>query len=107
MDPSGRYFEAERTDIAMHTTATIAKHPVHPMLVDFLVGLWISFRLYELIGSGVAAPAVCSPVAMNTTVSGFIGALAAVAPRFMELLFCKGDARSVVHVYGVGVEGRE
>ena len=53
------------------------------MLVDFLVGLWISFRLYELIGSDLTAPAVCCPVAMNAPISGFIGAQGTAVPRGM------------------------
>ncbi len=67
----------------MQTPATIAKHPIHPMLVNFPIGLWIFSLVCDLIGLGVAAPAVCCPVAMNAPISGFIGAQGTAVPRGM------------------------
>jgi uncharacterized membrane protein len=54
----------------MRTPASISKHPIHPMLIVFPIGLWV-FSLASLL-----------------CVSGWLGG-------------------QMVHVYGVGVEGRE
>ncbi|MEO9135760.1 MAG: DUF2231 domain-containing protein, partial [Casimicrobiaceae bacterium] len=40
----------------MQTPASIAKHPIHPMLVVFPIGLWIFSLICDLIGLGVATP---------------------------------------------------
>ena len=44
----------------MRTPASIGKHPIHPMLVVFPLGLWV-FSL--MISLAVAAPAVWATVA--------------------------------------------
>ncbi len=79
----------------MQTPASIAKHPIHPMLVSFPIGLWIFSLVCDLIGLGVAAPAVWFTVAFYAMVGGFIGALAAAVPGFIDLLFYKGGAPPV------------
>ncbi len=79
----------------MRTPASIAKHPIHPMLVNFPIGLWIFSLVCDLISLGVAAPAVWSTVAFYSMVGGFIGALAAAVPGFIDLLYYKGGAPPV------------
>lgn len=74
----------------MQTPASIAKHPIHPMLVNFPIGLWMFSLVCDLIGLSVAAPAVWFTVAFYTMVGGLIGALAAAVPGFIDLLFYKG-----------------
>lgn len=76
----------------MRTPASIAKHPIHPMLVNFPIGLWVFSLVCDLIGLGVAGPAVWSTVAFYSMVGGFIGALAAAVPGFIDLLYYKGGA---------------
>ena len=79
----------------MQTPASIGKHPIHPMLVSFPIGLWIFSLVCDLIGLAVAAPAVWFTVAFYTMIGGFIGALAAAVPGFIDLLFYKGGAPPV------------
>lgn len=74
----------------MQTPASIAKHPIHPMLVNFPIGLWIFSLVCDLIGLSVAAPAIWFTVAFYTMVGGLIGALAAAIPGFIDLLYYKG-----------------
>ena len=68
----------------MRTSASIYKHPIHPMLVVFPIGLWIFLLACDLIRLAGASPEIWSTVALITMVGG-----------------------QMVHVYGVGVEGRE
>ncbi len=74
----------------MRTPASIGKHPIHPMLVVFPIGLWIFSLVCDLIGLSVASPAVWFTVAFYTMVGGLIGALAAAVPGLIDLLYYKG-----------------
>lgn len=79
----------------MRTPASVGKHPIHPMLVVFPIGLWIFSLICDLIGLSVAAPAVWRTVAFYTMVGGLIGALAAAVPGVIDLLYYKGGAPPV------------
>lgn len=79
----------------MQTPASIYKHPIHPMLVVFPIGLWIFSLVCDLIRLAGAAADTWSIVALYTMVGGFIGALAAAVPGFIDLLFYKGGAPPV------------
>lgn len=74
----------------MRTPASIAKHPIHPMLVSFPIGLWIFSLICDLIAVSVAMPATWFTVAFYTMVGGLIGALAAAVPGLIDLLYYKG-----------------
>jgi uncharacterized membrane protein len=74
----------------MRTPASIGKHPVHPMLVVFPIGLWIFSLVCDLIGLVVDAPQVWFTVAFFTMVGGLIGALLAAVPGLSDLLYYKG-----------------
>ena len=79
----------------MRTPASIGKHPIHPMLVVFPIGLWIFSLVCDLIGLTVAASAVWHTVAFYSMVGGLIGALAAAVPGLIDLLYYKGGAPPV------------
>ncbi|MEO7207587.1 MAG: DUF2231 domain-containing protein, partial [Steroidobacteraceae bacterium] len=79
----------------MQSPASIAKHPIHPMLVVFPIGLWIFSLACDLIGLNVATPGVWFTVALYTMVGGLIGALAAAVPGLIDLLYYKGGAPPV------------
>ena len=74
----------------MKTPASIGKHPIHPMLVTFPIGLWVFSLVCDLIGLAVADPSVWVTVAFYTMVGGLVGALIAAVPGFIDLLFYKG-----------------
>jgi uncharacterized membrane protein len=68
----------------MSTPATIAKHPLHPMLVVFPIGLWIFSLISDfvfLLGGDVR----WNDVAFYTMAGGLIGALVAAVPGFFDM----------------------
>lgn len=70
----------------MRTPASIAGHPIHPMLIVFPVGLLIFSLVCDLISLGSADPFVWATVALYTMAGGFIGALLAAVPGLIDLL---------------------
>lgn len=74
----------------MRSPASIAKHPIHPMLVVFPIGLWIFSLACDLIGLDVAIPAVWHTVAFYTMVGGLIGAVAAAVPGLIDFVYYQG-----------------
>jgi uncharacterized membrane protein len=70
----------------MRTPASIAKHPIHPMLIVFPVGLWIFSLACDLIRLAGAPGDAWAIVAFYTMVGGLVGALAAAIPGFIDLL---------------------
>jgi uncharacterized membrane protein len=70
----------------MRTPASIAGHPIHPMLIVFPVGLFIFSLICDLISLSAADAGVWRTVALYTMGGGFIGALAAAVPGLIDLL---------------------
>jgi len=70
----------------MRTPASIAGHPIHPMLIVFPVGLLIFSLVCDLISTRSADPTTWALVAFYTMVGGFIGALVAAVPGLVDLL---------------------
>lgn len=79
----------------MRTPASIAKHPIHPMLVSFPIGLWVFSLICDLIAVSVANPTTWFTVAFYAMVGGLIGALAAAVPGLVDLLYYKGGTPQV------------
>ncbi|MEO6947151.1 MAG: DUF2231 domain-containing protein [Nitrobacter sp.] len=79
----------------MHTPASIFKHPIHPMLIVFPIGLWSFSLTCDLVRLAGAPGDSWSTVAFFTMVGGLIGALCAAVPGFIDLLFYKGGAPPV------------
>jgi uncharacterized membrane protein len=70
----------------MRTPASIAKHPIHPMLITLPIGLWIFSLVCDLFyffGNGAENWRV---VAYYTMAGGIVGALLAAIPGFIDLL---------------------
>lgn len=68
----------------MISTASIAKHPLHPMLIPLPMGLWIFSLACDLIvfATGAEAWRTTSLYAMG---GGIVGALIAALPGFVDL----------------------
>lgn len=79
----------------MRTPASIASHPIHPMLVTLPIGLWIFSLICDVIGLNAAVADVWFTVAFYTMVGGLIGALAAAVPGLIDVLYYKGGAPPV------------
>lgn len=69
----------------MSTPATIAKHPIYPMLVAFPIGLLVFSLVCQLIFVATHS-AIWLIVAFYSMGGGIIGALAAAIPGFIDFL---------------------
>ena len=70
----------------MRTPATLAKHPIHPMLVAFPIGLWIVSLVCDLAVLGGATSPGWQTTAFYTMVGGIVGALVAAVFGLVDLL---------------------
>ena len=77
----------------MRTPASIAGHPIHPMLVPIPIGCWIFSLVCDLIHAGGATNAAWTTVAFYTMGAGIIGALAAAIFGLIDLISLPADPR--------------
>jgi uncharacterized membrane protein len=79
----------------MRTPASIAKHPIHPMLVPIPIGCWIlSFAcdLAFVLGAGATHWATVSFWSM---LAGILGAIAAAIPGVLDMLSLNGTPKKI------------
>ena len=78
----------------MQTPASIAGHPIHPMLVPIAIGCFLFSFASDLIfyASGNSEP--WSMLARYTMIGGILGALAAAVPGLIDLLSLPPTIRS-------------
>lgn len=69
----------------MSSPASIAKHPIHPMLVAFPLGLWVFALVCDIVHLSGGGPA-WSTVALYSVGGGIVGALLAAIPGFIDYL---------------------
>lgn len=68
----------------METRATVADHPIHPMLIPFPIALWIFSLASDFIFLfGFGGP-LWQDIALYTMVGGILGALAAAIPGYID-----------------------
>ena len=67
----------------MASPASIKKHPVHPMLVGFPIGLWV-FALVCDVMRAVGGNPVWQTVAIYCIATGIVGAIVAAAPGLID-----------------------
>jgi len=78
----------------MQTPASIARHPIHPMLVPIPIGLWIFSFVCDLFHAFGAGSDAWTTVAFYTMAGGIIGALLAALPGLIDLLSLPEGPRS-------------
>jgi uncharacterized membrane protein len=78
----------------MRTPASIAGHPIHPMLVPIPIGLWIFSLVCDLIHAGGSANPAWPTVALYCMGGGIVGALLAALPGLVDLLSLPAGPRS-------------
>ena len=78
----------------MASPASIAKHPFHPMLVTFPIGLWVFSLVSDIIFYAGGAP-VWEDVAFRTMAGGIVGALLAAVPGFIDFLSLSGRPKKI------------
>jgi uncharacterized membrane protein len=67
----------------MASPASIKKHPVHPMLVGFPIGLWVFALVCDLIRAA-GGNSVWQTVAIYCIAAGIVGALVAAVPGLID-----------------------
>ena len=74
----------------MQSRAHIYKHPIHPMLVVFPIGLWVFSFVCDIVAFNSSEDALFwSDMSFYTMLGGVIGALAAAVPGFIDYLGLK------------------
>jgi len=70
----------------MSSPASIAKHPIHPMLVAFPIGLWVFSLICDIIFALGWGGIVWNDLAFYSMAGGIIGALMAAVPGLVDLV---------------------
>lgn len=78
----------------MRTPASIARHPIHPMLVPIPIGLWIFSLVCDLFYLGGSTNPAWNTVAFYCMGGGIVGALLAAVPGLIDLLSLPPGPRS-------------
>ena len=80
----------------MRTPGSIAGHPIHPMLVPIAIGGFVLSFAFDLVCllSGTPSPNLWNQIAYYTMIGGILGALAAAAPGFIDLLSLPTDIKA-------------
>ena len=68
----------------METRATVAEHPVHPMLIPFPIALWILSLASDLIYLFGLGGQVWKDIALYTMVGGIVVGVAAAIPGYID-----------------------
>ena len=82
----------------MSTRASIAGHPIHPMLVTVPIGLWI-FSLVCDFGFVITGDSNWAVTAYYTLGGGIIGALLAAVPGLIDLVGLHDPRANRVGIY--------
>jgi uncharacterized membrane protein len=81
----------------MASKASIAGHPVHPMLIPFPLALWVTSFVVDILFYFLRHPTLLV-VAKFMIAAGCIGALAAAVPGIIDWLSIKnGDVKKVAN----------
>lgn len=86
----------------MSSPSSVAKHPIHPMLVTFPIGLWVFSLISDIIfrsGGGQ----VWWYVAYYNIIAGVVGALLAAIPGFIDLFSLKPSRAKRVGLWHMGL----
>lgn len=70
----------------MISKASFRSHPIHPMLVAFPVGLWVTSFIFDLIGKTSGEQRYFT-AGYYMIVAGCVGAVVAAIPGLIDLLF--------------------
>ncbi len=87
----------------MRTPASIAGHPIHPMLVPIAIGCFVFSFAADLICIVRGNPNLWNPLAYYTMLGGIVGALAAAVPGLIDLLSLPAGAIKKIAVTHMAV----
>src|SRR5262252_8322778 len=77
----------------MSTPASIARHPIHPMLVVFPMGLFVAALVFDILAQATGNP-VWRTVAFYDIAAGVVGGLLAAVPGFVDYFSLEGRRRT-------------
>jgi uncharacterized membrane protein len=85
----------------MRTPASIAGHPIHPMLVPIAIGGFVLSFAFDLVSllSGAASPNSWNNLAYYTMIGGILSALAAAVPGLIDLLSLPSEIKKTALVH--------
>src|SRR5438552_13629533 len=67
----------------MRSRAQISSHPLHPILVAFPIGLWLTSLIFDLLGVSLDRPMLWS-VGYYLAIAGIVGAVVAALPGAID-----------------------
>jgi len=70
----------------MASPASIHKHPIHPMLIVFPIGLWVFSLVCDVVYHAGSQNALWKEMAFYTMLGGVVGAILAAVPGFIDYL---------------------
>jgi len=73
------------------SSARIARHPIHPMLVVLPIGLWVTALVFDVIHALTGHPTMRTAAFWNVG-AGVVGAVLAAIPGFVDWLGLTGRA---------------
>ncbi len=76
----------------MASPASFARHPIHPMLIVFPIGLWIFSFVSDLIWWFGWGSDIWTAVSFRVMAGGIVGALLAAIPGFIDFLTLSGTS---------------
>jgi nitrite reductase/ring-hydroxylating ferredoxin subunit/uncharacterized membrane protein len=86
----------------MRSTANIASHPIHPMLVSLPIGLWIGAFVFSAISLSTGFPLLAA-AGFYTAIAGCIGAALAAVAGVIDLFGSipdRSSARTRGYIHG-------
>ena len=86
----------------MISRASVAGHPLHPMLVPLPIGLWI-FSLVCDVVFFVKGTGIWSTLALYTMAGGIIGALLAALPGLYDLYHLRHSQAKTIGLWHMGI----
>jgi uncharacterized membrane protein len=89
------------------TRARVSRHPIHPMLIVFPIGLWVAALVFDVVHAFTGTP-LWRTLAFWNIAGGIVGALAAAVPGFIDYTEMRGRARRIANWHmalNLGVTG--
>lgn len=82
----------------MASPASIAKHPIHPMLVGFPIGLWVFALVCDVVRLSGGSE-TWSTVAFYSVAGGIVGAILAAVPGLIDYFSIDEGAMKRIATY--------